>query len=149
MVVHLEAGLGGSESGGLGQDLLQAREGGDVAHHAARRAHEVVVMGTAEVLRQLEAAQVVASGDAPGHPGVAEHGQVPVGGALGHPRRVGKDLGDGDGAARQGHRLHQGPPAGGVALADRSQAERRLQVETLDVEARLIAGDRDLGSAVP
>ncbi len=114
----------------------KAREGGDVADHSTRRAHEEMMVVATEILGKLEAAKVVGTGDASSHLGLAEHAQIPVGRTLRNAGRVGQDGGDGNRSPRQGHRLDQCPPAGGITLADSGEAEGCLQVEPLDVDGR-------------
>ncbi len=79
----------------------------------------VVVLG--QVLRQLEASEVVARRDPPSHPGVLQLDQVPVCRAAWQLRECIGDVGDAHRVAATGQVLDEGSSSCGVALADASE----------------------------
>ena len=82
MVVDLEARLLGRHPPRLRQRPLEPRRRRHVGHQAARRADEMVVMMAAQILGELEAAEVVVAGEATDHPRLRQRGEAAVGRAL-------------------------------------------------------------------
>lgn len=62
---------------------LQSNRGREILHGATRTADEMVVVAAGNGLIKLVASELIGTRDAVHHAGLAEHGQVPVGGALG------------------------------------------------------------------
>ena len=102
-------------------------EVGDVA---AGRADEVVVV-VGEVLGQLVAGELVGGHDAVDDAGPLEHGEVPVGGALGQARLALEELRDRQGLVDVDEQVHQRPALRRVALAVVPQPARRGGVEVV------------------
>ena len=77
-----------------------------------------------EVLGQLVASELVGGHDAVDDAGPLEHGEVPVGGALGQPGLAFQQLGDREGLVDGHEQVHQRPPLRRVALAVVAQSTR-------------------------
>ena len=79
----------------------------------------VVVAG--EVFGQLPPGELVGTDDAMDDPGILEHHQVAVDGALGEIRMFVEDLGDGERPGRGGEHAQQHLAVRGESLADVAQ----------------------------
>jgi regulator of sirC expression with transglutaminase-like and TPR domain len=120
-----EAGGARDLVGGGVDRLLEPGARGHVFHHPAVRTDEVVMV-LGEVLGQLVACELTVGDDAVDQPGLLEHDQVPVDGALRQapaPGRV-EDFGDRHGPAGGRQRGDDRLPVGGHALVGTLKARR-------------------------
>ena len=129
MVVGVEAMLGGDpleRSIEVGLDVGGRRE---VLDLAAPGADQVMMVVPSEILGQLVARELVAADDAVHHPGLLEHGQVPVGRRLGQGPVPRQQLGDRQRCIGRGQDAYQRPAGPRIALVEPPQAGRRLVVQ--------------------
>jgi len=115
----------------LSDGPLEGIRGRDVAHLAATRAEEMVVV-LGEILRQLEPCEVVVGGDPPHDPGCLKVDQMAVRGA---PRQVRPPIGyvaDAHRVTRAHEHLDDRAPSRGVALVDTSQSALDHTVQVFD-----------------
>ena len=110
------------------QLLLHGRGHLEVGHVAAGRADQVVVV-VREVLGQLVASELVRRHDPMHHAGPLEHGEVPIGGALGQTRMALEELRDGEGLVDGLEQVDQRAALRRVALAVVAQPACRGRVE--------------------
>jgi len=106
---------------------FEARRHGDVLDLTAAAAHEVVVM-LREVFGKLVPAELLVRHHAMDRPGLFEHGEVPVQGALreGAPAR---EVGNGHRVLRLHQGLDESSALRCIALPDRSEPELDPRVQ--------------------
>jgi len=91
----------------------------------------MVVVAARDRFIQLVAGELIGTGDTVHDTGLVEHGQVPVGGALGKRGACRHQLRGGQGSLGVREGLDELPPTSGIALLDGVQAASDSGVDLL------------------
>jgi len=120
MVIYAETGDASGVSRCGGHGTLEVGRSGHVFHQPTARADEMVMM-LRELLGELVPGVVAVREDAPDDPGLFEHGEVAVRGALREPALLPEDLEDGERPLRTGEHLHEPGAAHGQTRPEGSK----------------------------